>query len=82
MSETDHRPRAEFFADEDRRAMRIRIPIHPVFLEKDDKDASTENVTTEENETSFETSLKQADYDKLYIVIQKLMAEKKLQFKR
>ncbi len=26
-------PRAEFFTDEDRRAMRIRIPIHPVFLE-------------------------------------------------
>ena len=27
-------PRAEFFADKDRRAMRIRIPIHPVFLEE------------------------------------------------
>jgi len=26
-------PRAEFFTDEDRRAMRIRIPIHPAFLE-------------------------------------------------
>mgnify|MGYP001720818101 FL=1 len=24
-------PRAEFFTDEDRRAMRIRIPIHPAF---------------------------------------------------
>ena len=30
-------PRAEFFTDDDRRAMRIRIPIHPVFLEKADK---------------------------------------------
>lgn len=30
-------PRAEFFTDDDRRAMRIRIPIHPVFLEKTDK---------------------------------------------
>lgn len=29
-------PRAEFFTDEDRRAMRIRIPIHPAFLEADD----------------------------------------------
>ena len=28
-------PRAEFFTDEDRRAMRIRIPIHPAFLEAD-----------------------------------------------
>lgn len=27
--------RAEFFTDEDRRAMRIRIPIHPAFLEAD-----------------------------------------------
>ncbi|MCM1261740.1 MAG: putative DNA binding domain-containing protein [Butyrivibrio sp.] len=25
-------PRAEFFTDEDRRAMRIKIPIHPAFL--------------------------------------------------
>ena len=30
-------PRAEFFTDEDRRAMRIRIPIHPAFLEVDDE---------------------------------------------
>lgn len=27
-------PRAEFFTDEDRRAMRIRIPIQPMFLEE------------------------------------------------
>lgn len=30
-------PRAEFFTDEDRRAMRIRIPIHSAFLEADDE---------------------------------------------
>ena len=30
-------PRAEFFTDEDRRAMRIRIPIHPAFWEADDE---------------------------------------------
>ena len=29
--------RAEFFTDEDRRAMRIRIPIHPSFLEAEDE---------------------------------------------
>ena len=29
-------PRAEFFTDEDRRAMRIRIPIHPAFLGEED----------------------------------------------
>ena len=28
---------AEFFTDEDRRAMRIRIPIHPAFLENYDE---------------------------------------------
>lgn len=30
-------PRAEFFTDKDRRAMRIRIPIHPSFLNGRDK---------------------------------------------
>ena len=75
-------PRAEFFTDDDRRAMRIRIPIHPVFLEKADKDSSAENATNNKNETSFETSLKQvlkqSDYDKLYVVIQKLASEKNI----
>lgn len=33
-------PRAEFFTDEDRRAMRIRIPIHPAFLENNDEDSA------------------------------------------
>ena len=27
--ENNGSPRAEFFTDEDRRAMRIRIPVHP-----------------------------------------------------
>ena len=30
-------PRAEFFTDDDRRAMRIKIPIHPVFLENNNE---------------------------------------------
>ena len=38
-------PRAEFFTDEDRRAMRIRIPIHPAFLE-DDEIIKNEQKTT------------------------------------
>lgn len=33
-------PRAEFFTDDDRRAMRIRIPIHPAFLENNDEDSA------------------------------------------
>ena len=45
-------PRAEFFTDEDRRAMRIRIPIHPAFLEENE----IENENLLQNETSFETS--------------------------
>ncbi|MCQ2211996.1 MAG: winged helix-turn-helix transcriptional regulator, partial [Paludibacteraceae bacterium] len=51
-------------------------------LEKADKDSSAENATNEKNETSFETSLKQvlkqSDYDKLYVVIQKLASEKNI----
>ena len=30
-------PRAEFFTDKDRRAKRIRIPIHPAFLEENNE---------------------------------------------
>lgn len=44
-------PRAEFFTDEDRRAMRIRISIHPAFLEEN----QMENGNLLQNETSFET---------------------------
>ncbi len=61
-------PRAEFFTDEDRRAMRIRIPIHPAFLNVQE--------SVEKNETSFETSMKQVlkpkDFDKLKLVIGEL----------
>lgn len=39
-------PRAEFFTDEDRRAMRIRIPIHPAFLEESTDITETEEKTT------------------------------------
>lgn len=35
-------PRAEFFTDEDRRAMRIRIPIHPGFLENMGRNSNIE----------------------------------------
>lgn len=70
--------RAEFFTDEDRRAMRIKIPIHPAFLEKD----RSENVNSLQNETSFETSLKQMlkpkDFAKLFSVIRKLEKEKEI----
>ncbi len=67
-------PRAEFFTDADRRAMRIRIPIHPAFLN------TQEDI--EKNETSFETSLKQVlkpkDYDKLKLVIRELEKRDKI----
>ncbi|MCM1498855.1 MAG: HTH domain-containing protein [Clostridium sp.] len=71
-------PRAEFFTDEDRRAMRIRIPIHPAFLEETDD----ETVNLLQNETSFETSLKQVlkqkDFDRLISVIRRLEKQKKI----
>ena len=39
-------PRAEFFTDEDRRAMRIRIPIHPAFLDHEDEVADSHEKAT------------------------------------
>lgn len=61
-------PRAEFFTDEDRRAMRIRIPIYPAFLNMQEG--------TEKTKTSFETSMKQVlkpkDFRKLKLVIGEL----------
>lgn len=47
MVEKNGSSRAEFFTDEDRRAMRIRIPIHPAFLED------------LPNESNFKDSVKQ-----------------------
>ena len=71
-------PRAEFFTDEDRRAMRIRIPIHPAFLEEN----QMENDNLLQNETSFETSLKQVlkpkDFEKLVDVIRELEIKKEI----
>ncbi len=71
-------PRAEFFTDEDRRAMRIRIPIHPAFLE----DNQMENDNLLQNETSFETSLKQVlkpkDFEKLVDVIRVLEVKREI----
>lgn len=71
-------PRAEFFTDEDRRAMRIRIPIHPAFLEENEM----ENDNVLQNETSFETSLKQVlkpkDFEKLVDVIRVLEVKREI----
>ena len=71
-------PRAEFFTDEDRRAMRIRIPIHPAFLE----DNQMENDNLLQNETSFETSLKQVlkpkDFEKLVDIIRVLEVKREI----
>ena len=61
-------PRAEFFTDEDRRAMRIRIPIHPAFLEDD----QMENDNLLQNETSLKQVLKPKDFEKLVDVIRVL----------
>ena len=71
-------PRAEFFTDEDRRAMRIRIPVHPAFLEENEM----ENDNLLQNETSFETSLKQVlkpkDFEKLVDVIRVLEVKREI----
>lgn len=59
-------PRAEFFTDEDRRAMRIRIPIHPAFLENNDEDSAENSYEKATNKLS-----KKEQYDKIL----KLMAD-------
>ncbi len=56
-------PRAEFFTDEDRRAMRIRIPIHPAFLEE-------ENDNGIQNENSLKEVLKKTDFNKVVSIIE------------
>ncbi|MDE6846783.1 MAG: putative DNA binding domain-containing protein [Lachnospiraceae bacterium] len=72
-------PRAEFFTDADRRAMRIRIPVHPAFCE-DGVEEINNGANFVQYETSFETSLKQvlkqSDYKKLEPVIKKIVQEK------
>lgn len=49
-------PRAEFFTDEERRAMRIRIPIHPAFLEKSAIEAENPAVEAEKSAVEIEKS--------------------------
>ena len=61
-------PQAEFFTDEDRRAMRIRIPIHLAFLENN----QMENDNLLQNETSLKPVLKPKDFEKLVDVIRVL----------
>ena len=67
-------PRAEFFTDEDRRAMRIRIPIHPAFLEDD----QMENDNLLQNETSLKQVLKPKDFEKLVDVISVLEVKREI----
>lgn len=55
-------PRAEFFTDEDRRAMRIRIPIHPAFLEADDQVSLSDSY---EKATKKLSKKKIEQYDKI-----------------
>ena len=61
-------PRAEFFTDEDRRAMRIRIPIHPAFLEDTNEELAAVNNKKVLNKSSRK---KKEQYD----IILKLMAD-------
>ena len=58
----DGSPRAEFYTDEDRRAMRIRIPIHPAFLEEDDQVSLSDSY---EKATKKLSKKKIEQYDKI-----------------
>ncbi len=55
-------PREESFTDEDRRAMRIRIPIHPAFLENDDEVPISDGYEKATNKLSKK---KMEQYDKI-----------------
>ena len=55
-------PRAEFFTDEDRRAMRIRIPIHLAFLENNDEKSVSDSYEKATNKLSKK---KMEQYDKI-----------------
>ena len=62
-------PRAEFITDEDRRAMRIRIPIHPAFLYDDD------NFTQKDERSLSEVLsevLKKSEIENLQPIIEKM----------
>lgn len=61
-------PRAEFFTDEDRRAMRIRIPIHSAFLENANEDLASVRYEKARNKLSKK---KKEQYD----IILKLLAD-------
>lgn len=60
-------PRAEFFTDEDRRTMRIRIPIQPTFLEIEDE------VVDSHEKAMNKLSEKKAEQ---YAVILKVMSDR------
>jgi ATP-dependent DNA helicase RecG len=53
-------PRAEFFTDEDRRAMRIRIPIHPAFIDEANFNQNERRLSEVLSEV-----LSKTDYEKL-----------------
>lgn len=46
-------PRAEFFTDENRRATRIRIPIHPAFLIDNDTDVGETKKATKKTQKQY-----------------------------
>lgn len=75
-------PRAEFFTDEDRRAMRIRIPIHPAFLENSSNKSNLED-SVKQNKNSLIEDLDEKTAKKLtkktktqYIAIANYMADR------
>ncbi len=64
-------PRAEFFTDADRRAMRIRIPIHPAFLE----DVSSNATNFNQNERSLSEVLSEVLSENDYRKVKELIMQ-------
>lgn len=70
-------PRAEFITDEDRRAMRIKIPVHPAFLQKDDSIVQKKEDERSLSEVLSEV-LKESEFKNMQSIIKILQVERKI----
>ena len=71
-------PRAEFITDEDRRAMRIRIPIHPAFLQESGNIAQNKDKNERSLSEVLSEVLKQSEFKNMQSIIEILQAEGKI----
>ena len=71
-------PRAEFFTDEDRRAIRIRIPIHPTFFPESNNIAQIEDKNERSLSEVLSEVLKKSELKNIQPIIKILQTERKI----